>query len=76
MISRRGGGGKRRLSRALLLIGLRHLDIAAGEPSAFVATGIQFQGNGIRVIIDEKGDPWWIGHEVCGMLGPKIPMTP
>ena len=28
-----------------------------------------FQGNGIRVLIDEKGDPWWIGHEVCGVLG-------
>jgi len=28
-----------------------------------------FNGTTVTTIIDEKGDPWWVAKEVCGVLG-------
>jgi prophage antirepressor-like protein len=32
-------------------------------------TPYDFSGKTIRIIIDEKGDPWWVASEVCCVLG-------
>ena len=28
-----------------------------------------FKGKGITVLTDDKGEPWWVAKEVCGVLG-------
>jgi len=35
-------------------------------------TVFEFQGNSLRVI-EHKGEPWFVGNEVCGVLGLKNP---
>lgn len=28
-----------------------------------------FEGNNVRVMMDERGEPWWVAKDVCEILG-------
>lgn len=34
-----------------------------------------FEGNSVRVMMDEKGEPWWVARDVCNALGIEKPQN-
>lgn len=32
-------------------------------------TPFNFEGNNVRIQMDDAGDPWWVAADVCGVLG-------
>jgi hypothetical protein len=40
----------------------------ACAPTAPV-TPLEFEGQAVRMSVDESGNPWWVAHDVCAILG-------